>query len=63
MISHDNGERRAVISGYAQSRSIVDVVDDIKQRVAKNPPTAGIRISYEGLYQAQKESAKLLTTV
>lgn len=63
VISHDNGERRAVISGYTQGRSIVDVVDDIRERVDQNPLPPWIRISYEGLYQAQKESAKLLTII
>lgn len=63
LVSHENGRRRIVISGYTQDRSIVDVVNDIKKKVESNPPPAWLTISYEGLYQAQAESARLLSIV
>lgn len=60
IINHENSERRIVISGYTKDRSIVDVVDDIKAKVEKLDIPAGYRVSYEGLYSAQKESSRLL---
>ncbi len=62
-VSRDNGQRRIVLSGYTKDRSIVDIVNDIKKKVELSPPPAGITISYEGLYQAQKESSRLLSIV
>ncbi len=60
IINHENSERRIVISGYTKDRSIVDVVDDIQAEVSKLTIPAGYRVSYEGLYSAQKESSRLL---
>ncbi len=60
IINHENSARRIVISGYTKDRSIVDVVDTIKKEVEKLDIPAGYRVSYEGLYSAQKESLKLL---
>jgi CzcA family heavy metal efflux pump len=60
IINHENSARRIVISWYTKDRSIVDVVDDIKKEVEKLDIPSGYRVSYEGLYSAQKESSKLL---
>ncbi len=60
IINHENSARRIVISWYTKDRSIVDVVDDIKQEVEKLDIPSGYQVSYEGLYSAQKESSKLL---
>lgn len=64
MINHENGERRIVLQWFTNGRGIVDVVEDIKSQVNnKIVIPEGYRISYEGLYQAQKESSKLLFTI
>lgn len=63
IINHENSERRIVISGYTEDRSIVSVVDDIRYKVdALNIPKE-YRVSYEGLYAAQKESSRLLIII
>ncbi len=63
IINHENSERRIVISGYTENRSIVSVVDDIKSKVSTLTIAKEYRVSYEGLYAAQKESSRLLTII
>lgn len=63
IINHENSERRIVISGYTEDRSIVSVVDDIRSKVDTLNIPKEYRVSYEGLYAAQKESSRLLIII
>ncbi len=47
IINHENSERRIVISGYTENRSIVSVVDDIKSKVSTLTIPKEYRVSYE----------------
>lgn len=63
MINHENGQRRIVIQWFVNGKWIVDVVEDIKVKLNWINLDNGYTISYEWLYQAQKESSLLLSIV
>lgn len=63
VISHDNGQRRIIISGMTENRSIVDVVWDIQDYLETNPVPENMHIVFDGMYKAQQESSKLLLGV
>jgi CzcA family heavy metal efflux pump len=60
-ISHDNGQRRLVISSGILDGDSVTIIETLKQRIQDEltlPP--GYFLSYEGTYQSQQESSRSL---
>lgn len=60
-ISHDNGQRRMVISSGILDGDSVTIIETLKKRVAQEVelPT-GYFLSYEGTYKSQQESSRRL---
>jgi CzcA family heavy metal efflux pump len=60
-ISHDNGQRRIVISSGILDGDSVSIIEELKERVeAEVDLPQGYFLSYEGTYQSQKESSQSL---
>jgi Cu/Ag efflux pump CusA len=60
-ISHDNGQRRMVISSGILDGDSVTIIETLQKRVAEEiDPPQGYFLSYEGTYQSQKESSSRL---
>ena len=60
-ISHDNGQRRMVISSGILDGDSVTIIETLQKRVAKEIDLPqGYFLSYEGTYQSQKESSRRL---
>ncbi len=60
-ISHDNGQRRIVISSGILDGDSVTIIESLQKRVGEEldlPP--GYFLSYEGTYKSQKESSRKL---
>jgi CzcA family heavy metal efflux pump len=60
-ISHDNGQRRTVVSSGILEGDSVTIIENLKQKVEQELtiPT-GYFVSYEGTYKSQKESSRRL---
>jgi CzcA family heavy metal efflux pump len=60
-ISHDNGQRRVVISSGILDGDSVTIIEALKERVSKELKLPqGYFLSYEGTYQSQQESSRKL---
>ncbi len=60
-ISHDNGQRRIVISSGILDGDSVTIIEELKKKIAKDLPLPqGYFLSYEGTYQSQQESSRNL---
>jgi len=60
-ISHDNGQRRMVISSGILDGDSVTIIETLKRRVASEIDLpAGYFLSYEGTYKSQQESSRRL---
>lgn len=60
-ISHDNGQRRIVISSGILDGDSVTIIETLKERIAKELKLPqGYFLSYEGTYQSQQESSRNL---
>ncbi|QLF92418.1 efflux RND transporter permease subunit [Pseudomonas sp. ABC1] len=59
-ISRDDGKRRIVLSANAQGRALSDIVEDIRQVVARNELPEGYFITLGGQFQAQEEASRLV---
>ena len=60
-ISHDNGQRRMVISSGILDGDSVTIIETLKKRVAEEVELPqGYFLSYEGTYKSQKESSRRL---
>jgi CzcA family heavy metal efflux pump len=60
-ISHDNGQRRVVISSGILDGDSVTIIESLKKRVATEVDLpAGYFLSYEGTYKSQQESSRKL---
>ena len=59
-VSRDNGKRRIVLSANAQGRALSQVVEDARRVIAETRPPEGYYITFEGQFQAQQESARLI---
>jgi HME family heavy-metal exporter len=60
-ISHDNGQRRLVISSGILDGDSVTIIETLKERIQKEITLPqGYFLSYEGSYQSQQESTRSL---
>ena len=60
-VSHDNGQRRLVISSGILDGDSVTIIETLKKRVAEEIDLPqGYFLSYEGTYKSQKESSRRL---
>ena len=60
-ISHDNGQRRMVISSGILDGDSVTIIETLKQRVVDEIDLpSGYFLSYEGTYKSQQESSRRL---
>lgn len=60
-ISHDNGQRRMVISSGILDGDSVTIIESLKKRAAAEIDLpAGYFLSYEGTYKSQQESSRRL---
>ncbi len=60
-ISHDNAERRLVITGYVlHGYDVVSVVEGIRSYVDQLHIPEGYAVSYEGDYQSQQQASRQL---
>ncbi len=60
-ISHDNGQRRIVVSSGILGGDSVTIIETLKSRIAQNiEMPQGYFLSYEGTYKSQKESSRKL---
>lgn len=60
-ISHDNGQRRMVISSGILDGDSVTIIETLQERIAEEIDLPqGYFLSYEGTYQSQKESSRKL---
>jgi CzcA family heavy metal efflux pump len=60
-ISHDNGQRRVVISSGILDGDSVTIIETLKDRIAEQVKLPqGYFLSYEGTYQSQQESSRNL---
>ncbi|PIR53796.1 CusA/CzcA family heavy metal efflux RND transporter [Candidatus Peregrinibacteria bacterium CG10_big_fil_rev_8_21_14_0_10_42_8] len=60
-ISHDNGQRRIVISSGILDGDSVTIIESLQKKVeAELDLPAGYFLSYEGTYKSQKESSRKL---
>lgn len=60
-ISHDNGQRRLVISSGILDGDSVTIIETLKARIEKELKLPqGYFLSYEGTYQSQQESSRRL---
>ena len=60
-VSHENGQRRIVVSANVQGRDLGSTVADIQKAVGeKVQPTQGYFIEYGGQFEAQKDASRLI---
>lgn len=60
-VSHENGQRRIVVSANVQGRDLGSTVADIQKAVGeKVQPPQGYFIEYGGQFEAQKEASRLI---
>ena len=60
-ISHDNAQRRLVITGYVlHGYDVVSVVEGIQSQVSKLSIPNGYLVSYEGDYQSEQQASRQL---
>ncbi len=60
-ISHDNGQRRMVVSSGILDGDSVTIIETLKKRIAENiQMPKWYFVSYEGTYKSQKESSRKL---
>lgn len=60
-ISHDNGQRRLVISSGILDGDSVTIIETLKEKIEKELKLPqGYFLSYEGTYQSQQESSRKL---
>lgn len=64
MISREDVERKSVITANVAERDLVGVVDEIKEKVAKEIQLPkGYRVEYGGQFESAKESTRMLMTL
>ncbi len=60
-VSHENGQRRIVVSANVQGRDLGSTVAEMQQAVAeKVPMPQGYFLEYGGQFEAQKEASRLI---
>jgi CzcA family heavy metal efflux pump len=60
-VSHENGQRRIVVSANVQGRDLGSTVADIQKAVGeKVQPPQGYFIEYGGQFEAQKDASRLI---
>ncbi len=62
-ITHEGGKRVVVVSANYEGRDIVGTVDNVKTKLDNSKQPENISLSYEGVYQSQKENSGKLTLV
>jgi len=63
IISHDDMQRRRVVSAFSQWRDVVSVVEEIKEKVDKIQLPIGYYVSFEWDYAAQKEATRRIVVL
>lgn len=59
-ISRDDGKRRIVLSANAQDRALSEVVEDIREVVAKQVFAEGYFVTLGGQFQAQEQATRMV---
>lgn len=59
-INRENGERRIVLSCNVSGADLESVANRVKEIAAKTPAPEGIRLSFEGEYEARKSSQQVM---
>lgn len=60
-ISHENGQRRMVVSANIQGRDLGSTVAEIQQKIgAQVPMPQGYFLQYDGQFEAQKSASRLI---
>jgi HME family heavy-metal exporter len=59
-ISRDDGKRRIVLSANAQGRALSDIVEDMREVLARTPMPEGYFVTLGGQFQAQEEASRLV---
>lgn len=62
-VSHDNGQRRLVISAFPKDRDVVSIVEEIRTGINGLGLPSGYFVSYEGDFKTQQESSRRLMII
>lgn len=60
IVNRENVRRRIVLQGNVSGRGVIDVVNEIKTRLAEVEKPAGYYLEYSGEFQTQQDAAKRL---
>ena len=60
-LNRENGERRIVLSCNVVGADLESVANRVKEIAAKTPAPEGVRLSFEGEYEARKSSGRIMT--